>query len=108
MKINDVPQEWAKRRLRAQFDNLMFDNGPHSETRVVLQHRLVQAAKTNAEHRRDAIETLKFMNARGALMALRDEPGETGKLASNAFHELRYAKVIVDDELNRSKGDDKK
>jgi HEAT repeat protein len=106
VKIGDAPQEWAKRRLKAQFDNLMYDNGPHSETRVVLQHRLLQAAKSN-ETRRDAIETLKFMNARGALMALGDEPGETGKMAARAFHELRYAKVVVDDELTRLQAQDK-
>ena len=37
---------WAIERLQAQFDNLRFDNGPHSETRVVLRWRLLNAAKT--------------------------------------------------------------
>ncbi len=30
VKINDTPQDWARQKLQGQFDNLKFDNGPHS------------------------------------------------------------------------------
>lgn len=81
-------QDWAQQRLQAQFANLRFDNGPHSETRVVLRHRLLQDAKSgNAERKRGAFMTLVLMNEQGVLMALQDEPGETGVLARRALHQ---------------------
>ena len=39
-----TPQEWARVMLMKQFDNLVFDNGPHSFTRVVLRKRLYDMA----------------------------------------------------------------
>ncbi|KYF51257.1 hypothetical protein BE08_21985, partial [Sorangium cellulosum] len=101
VKVADAPQEWARQRLQAQFDNLKYDNGPHSETRVVLRYRLYQAAKSgDGEQKKGAIETLKFMKEQGALMALRHEPGDTGALAKRAFHELMNPKAIVAEDLS--------
>ncbi len=95
VEIGDTPQEWAQGQLVAQFDNLQFDNGPHSFTRVVLRVRLMEMAKgDDAEMRAGAIRTLKFMKEQGVLLALRDEKGETGKLASEAYHELMNPKVL--------------
>lgn len=109
VKVADAPQEWARQRLQAQFDNLRFDNGPHSETRVVLRYRLYQAAKSgDASQKKGAIDTLKFMKEKGVLMALRHEPGETGALAKRAFHELMNPKAVVAEDLSAlapSKGD---
>ena len=80
VKVNDVPQDWAVQRLQAQFDNLRYDNGPHSETRVVLRYRLFDAAKKgDANQKKGAIETLKFMKEKGVLMALRNEKSDTGE-----------------------------
>ncbi len=94
--IKQTPQEWANVMLMKQFDNLIFDNGPHSFTRVVLRYRLWQMAKgDDAAKRSGAIRTLKFMKEQGVLLALRDEAGETGKLASAAYHDLMYPKVIL-------------
>lgn len=102
VKIGDAPQEWARQRLQAQFDNLRFDNGPHSETRVVLRYRLYQAAKSgDSAQRKGAIETLKFMKEKGVLMALRHEQGETGALAKRAFHELMNPKATVAEDLSK-------
>jgi len=99
VKIGDAPQEWATQRLKSQFDNLEFDNGPHSETKVVLRHRLVQAAKTgDSATKKNAVMTLKFMEAKGSLMALRHVEGETGELAQRAFHELMNPKMLTADE----------
>lgn len=101
VKIGEAPQEWARQRLQAQFDNLQFDNGPHSETRVVLRYRLYQAAKSgDSATKKGAIRTLKFMKEKGALMALRHEQGETGELARKAFFELMNPKAVIAEDLS--------
>lgn len=100
VKVFDAPQEWAIQRLSSQFDNLQYDNGPHSETRVVLRYRLYTAAKTGDDATRAAaMRTLKFMKERGVLMALRDEKGPVGELARKVYHELVNPKPIVAESL---------
>lgn len=110
VKIGDAPQEWATQRLRAQFDGLQYDNGPHSETRPVLRFRLIKAAREGTPEIKDnAIRTLKFMKEQGALMALRHEQGETGTLAKKAFHELMNPRLVEQEDLAKLKKDkDKK
>src|SRR5262249_4542081 len=100
IRVKDAAQDWTRLRLQAQFDNLEFDNGPHSMTRVVLRYRLMQdAKKQEADRKRGAIATLKFMKEQGSLMALRDEPGETGQLAGKAFFELMNPKLTTPENL---------
>ncbi len=100
VKVFEAPQLWAIERLQAQFDNLRFDNGPHSETRVVLRWRLLNAAKTGDDKQKaHAIRTLKFMKEKGSLMALRGEKGATGELAKKAFYELMNPKPIQPEDL---------
>ncbi len=94
IRIGEAPQDWARQKLQAQFDNLRFDNGPHSETRVVLRYRLFEDAKKgDAARKKGAIMTLKFMKEKGVLMALRSEAGETGEMAQRAFFELMNPKI---------------
>ncbi|MDI3285019.1 HEAT repeat domain-containing protein [Polyangium sp. 15x6] len=108
IKVADVPQEWSRQRLQSQFDNLKFDNGPHSETRVVLRYRLWQDAKNgDAARKKGAIQTLKFMKERGVLMALRQEQGETGEMAKRAFFEIMNPKAIVAEDLSKLQPKDK-
>lgn len=96
IEVMQTRQEWARVMLERQFDNLVFDNGPHSFTRVVLRKRLYDMAKgQDKEQREGAIRTLKFMKEQGVLLALRDEDGETGRLAREAYHELMYPKIVV-------------
>ena len=96
LEIAETPQEWARVLLMKQFDNLHFDNGPHSFTRVVLRYKLGQMARSNDEAKRaGAIRTLKFMNEKGMLQALRDAEGETGKLAKAAYHEIMNPKIVT-------------
>ncbi|MBK7585040.1 MAG: HEAT repeat domain-containing protein [Myxococcales bacterium] len=97
-ELKGVPQDWAPFLLMKQFDNLQYDNGPHSFTRVVLRVRLMQMAKdaSKKEMMEGAIRTLKFMKEQGVLLALRDEKGPTGELASAAYFELMNPKVITD------------
>ncbi len=92
--------DWARLRLQAQFDNLDFDNGPRSMTRVVLRYRIFDNAKKgDSATKKAAIQTLRFMKEQGSLMALRDEPGETGQLASKAFFELMNPKVVLGENI---------
>ena len=94
VEINMTPQEWATGQLSKQLDNLDYDNGPHSFTRVVLRHRLWQMARTDDAKREAAIRTLKFMQEQGVLLALREEEGAVGKMAREAYHELMNPKVL--------------
>jgi HEAT repeat protein len=96
LSIRMTQQEWARVMLMKQFENLDFDNGPHSFTRVVLRHRLWQMAKTDDAKRGGAIRTLKFMKEQGVLLALRDESGPVGELARAAYFELMNPKVVLD------------
>ncbi len=108
VKVFEAPQLWAIERLQSQFDNLRYDNGPHSETRVVLRFRLVNAAKTGDDKEKvNAIRTLKFMKEKGVLMALRDEKGKTGELAKKAFYELMNPKPIVPEDLKTLQAEQK-
>jgi HEAT repeat protein len=108
VKIGGAPQVWAVQRLQAQFDNLLFDNGPHSETRVVLRYRLVSAAKKgDTAQKKGALMTLKFMREQGSLMALKDEEGETGQMAAKAFHQLMNPALLEREDLSKFK-DEKK
>jgi HEAT repeat protein len=102
VKVNDSAQDWSRQRLQAQFDNLRFDNGPHSETRVVLRYRLFNAAKTgDLAAKKGAVEVLQFMKEKGTLMALRHEKGETGDLAKKAFHDLMNPKAVLAEDLSK-------
>ncbi|HEX6271903.1 MAG TPA: HEAT repeat domain-containing protein [Polyangiaceae bacterium] len=95
ISIAQTPQEWARVMLEKQFDNLLFDNGPHSFTRVVLRKRLLDMAKGNDEAKRaGAIRTLKFMKERGVLLALRNTSGPGQEAARLAYFELLNAKVV--------------
>ncbi len=95
ISIRQTPQEWASALLTRQFDNLDFDNGPHSFTRVVLRSRLFDMAKgDDKEQREGAIRTLRFMKEQGVLLALRDAEGETGRLAREAYHDLMHPKLV--------------
>lgn len=94
--INATPQTWASEKLSAQFDNLIFDNGPHSFTRVVLRNRLYAMGQgSDAEKAAGAIRTLQFMGEKGTLMALADLEGETGKLATKALFELNNPNLFA-------------
>jgi HEAT repeat protein len=91
-----VPQGWVAEQLRRQFKNLQFDNGPHSFTRLVLRHRLLQMARgQDAAVRQGAINTLLFMQEQGPLLALRDEQGPVGPLAAEAYHRLKNPVVVI-------------
>jgi len=82
--------------LMRQFDNLVFDNGPHSFTRVVLRRKLYDMARGSDEAKQaGAIRTLKFMKEQGVLLALRDEQGKAGELARQAYFELMHPKIVV-------------
>jgi HEAT repeat protein len=107
IEFDNVPQGWVSEQLRRQFKNLQYDNGPHSFTRVVLRHRLLaMALGDDAVVRAGAINTLRFMQEQGALLALRDEQGEVGKLAQEAYHRLQYPTVVLGAKEFRSEAEE--
>ncbi len=94
VEIDATPQEWAPQLLQRQFDNLIFDNGPHSFTRVVLRSRLFDMARGDDQERAaGAIRTLQFMDELGVLMAVRDSQAPAAELADQAAFELMNPKV---------------
>ncbi len=96
VEIREATQDWAAVQLTRQFDNLLYDNGPHSFTRVVLRKKLIDMVKGSDAMKRDgALRTLKFMNEQGVLLSLRDEGGEPGRLASEAYHDLMNPKIVT-------------
>ncbi|HYQ01250.1 MAG TPA: HEAT repeat domain-containing protein [Polyangiaceae bacterium] len=96
LSVRQTQQEWARVMLMKQFDNLIFDNGPHSFTRVVLRSRLYAMAKgDDAAKRSGAIRALKFMSEQGVLLALRDQSGPGGEQARAAYFELMNPKVVT-------------
>ncbi|HEY2513714.1 MAG TPA: HEAT repeat domain-containing protein [Polyangiaceae bacterium] len=97
VRVKEGLQEWPKLILSRALQGIEFDNGPHSITKVQFRYRLIQDAKGNNEIKRQAaIEILKFMKEKGVLMALRNEAGETGALAKQAFFEVMNPKVAAD------------
>ncbi len=96
VELQDTPQQWVRVQLIRQLDNLIYDNGPHSFTRVVLRGRLMQLAKgDDGAKRAGAIRALQFMSEQGVLLALRNEAGETGTLAREAYHELVNPELVT-------------
>ena len=92
--MNATPQVWAADKLTAQFDNLIYDNGPHSFTRVVLRNELFAMGKGKDEEKAaGAVRTLQFMKEKGTLMALRDVDGAVAPLAERAVFELNNPKL---------------
>jgi HEAT repeat protein len=97
VRVHDALQDWPKLILSRALQEIEFDNGPHSITRVQFRYRLMQDAKgTNDLKRQAAIEILKFMKEKGVLMALRNEPGATGVLAKQAFFEVMNPKIAAE------------
>jgi hypothetical protein len=72
---------------------------------VVLRHRLFTAAR-EGDAKASAIDTLKFMKEQGVLMALKDDKGETGELAADAFHQLMNPRLAEEEDLKHLKEDD--
>ena len=94
--INATPQVWAADKLTDQFENLIYDNGPHSFTRVVLRNELYRMAQGNdPEKAAGSVRTLKFMKELGTLMALAEGEGEVAELAAEAAFELKNPKLVV-------------
>jgi len=94
VKVNDALQDWPRLILERDLQGIVFDNGPHSITRVQFRVRLLKDAKSgDAKKSKDAIDILKFMKEKGALMALRSEPGAVGVMARKAFFEVMNPKM---------------
>lgn len=94
VKVRDALQDWPKLLLSRAIQGIDYDNGPHSVTRVQMRVRLLRDAKGPDEtKRRQAVQVLKFMGEKGALMALKAEDGPSKELARQAFFELMNPKA---------------
>jgi hypothetical protein len=94
--FNATPQVWASEKLTDQFENLIFDNGPHSFTRVVLRNELYRMGKgSDPQKAAGAIRTLKFMKELGPLMAIAAGDSDAAKLAEEAAFELKNPKLVT-------------
>ncbi|HTM44589.1 MAG TPA: HEAT repeat domain-containing protein, partial [Polyangiaceae bacterium] len=94
VEFGSTPQAWANEQLKRQFDNLDYDNGPHSFTRVVLRNKLIKMATGQDEAQRSgAIRALKFMREQGVLLTLRDGGGPAAAQADAAYYELLHPLV---------------
>jgi len=97
VKLGDAIQDWPRLILSRAIQGIDYDNGPHSVTRVQMRVRLLRDAKSPDEKKRtQAIQILKFMNEKGALMALKSEDGPAKDLARQAFFELMNPKMSTD------------
>jgi HEAT repeat protein len=108
IRVHESLQDWPKLILSRALQEIEFDNGPHSITRVQFRYRLMQDAKaSNDLKRQSAIAILKFMKEKGVLMALRNEPGPTGDLAKQAFFEVMNPKIAAEHIPDAVKADNK-
>jgi HEAT repeat protein len=97
VKVNDQLQDWPKLILSRAIQGIDYDNGPHSVTRVQMRVRLLRDARGSDEKkRRQAVQILKFMGEKGALMALKSEQGPAQDLARQAFFELMNPKASTE------------
>ncbi len=97
VKLGDAIQDWPRLVLSRAIQGIDYDNGPHSVTRVQMRIRLLRDAHSaDAKKRVQAIQILKFMNEKGALMALKSEAGPAQEAARQAFFELMNPKMTTD------------
>ena len=105
VKVHDALQDWPRMILQRAIQGIEYDNGPHSITRVQFRVRLIADAKGgDAKKRTDAVSILKFMNEKGVLMALRNEPAPLGDMARQAFFEVMNPKHAVDQKIPDATG----
>ncbi len=97
VKLGDAIQDWPRLILSRAIQGIDYDNGPRSVTRVQMRVRLLRDAHSADEKTRtQAIQILKFMNEKGALMALKAEAGPAQEAARQAFFELMNPKMSTD------------
>jgi len=97
VRVHDSLQDWPKLILSRAIQGIDYDNGPHSVTRVQMRVRLIRDAKgADEKKRKQAIDILKFMGEKGALMALKAESGAWQAQAAQAFFELMNPKQTTE------------
>jgi HEAT repeat protein len=85
--VHERPQDWATRQLGLSLEQLVFDNGPHSATRVILNDQLRRVARgADLRHTELALSTLGLLHETGHLL---DFSRGTGPTADSARKRLR-------------------
>jgi hypothetical protein len=87
--IRREPQVFARQLLGNALENLEFDNGPHTATRVLLADQLGRLARGSDQRLAGlAIRALMLMNEPGRLLALTRGKGAVAEAARIAYSEL--------------------
>ena len=68
--LHGQAQTWVRDSVQWGFENVRYDNGPHSVTRPVLRYRLLQAARKGGPNAAGYVAVLSLMNEKGALLSL--------------------------------------
>lgn len=90
--VSKQPQDWAKRQLGRSLEQLVFDNGPHSATRVVLDEQLRRVVRgTDARQSELALSTLSLLRETGHLLDFSRGSGPTADAARKRYRALLAA-----------------
>ncbi len=97
VKVRDALQDWPRLVLAHALQEIDWDNGPHSLTRVQFRMRLLGDALSGEQSKQhQAVSVLKFMGEKGVLMALKSEAPPLGPFARQAFFELVNPKIATE------------
>lgn len=94
--VDKRPQAWGTRYLGKMLEQLVFDNGPHSATRVVLNDQLRRVARgTDARQAALALSTLGLLNETGHLLDLSRGNGPVAEAARTRYRALLAAEAAL-------------
>jgi len=89
VRLRGEPQVWARALLGRALQNLVFDNGPHSLTRVVLNEQLRRVARGSDRRLAGlALRAFTLLNEPGNLLDLSRATGPGADAARDAYREL--------------------
>ena len=92
--VNKQSQDFATRRLRNALGELVFDNGPHSVTRVVLDDQLRRVVRgTDARQVALGLSTLELLHETGHLLDLSRGNGPTADAARKRYRAILAAEA---------------
>lgn len=92
--VDKRPQDWAWKHLGKMLEGLVFDNGPHSATRVVLNDQLRRVVR-GADSRQAALalSTLALLNETGHLLDISRGRGAIADAARKRYRAMLAAEA---------------
>jgi hypothetical protein len=87
--VDKQAQDFATRQLRGALQQLVFDNGPHSATRVVLNDQLRRVVRgTDPRQTALALSTLGLLHETGHLLEFSRGTGPTADAARKRYRDI--------------------